>query len=165
MRLKIYTTGGTIDKIYFDDLSRYEVGEPQVGSILREAQVSFEYTVEEVVRKDSLKITSADRELLRERIVVDPERRILITHGTDTMVETARHLLGIDHKVIVFTGALTPARFKNSDAAFNVGCAVGALQSLPPGVYIAMNGCVFPADNVVKNRGAGRFEKLISSDR
>jgi L-asparaginase len=160
MRLKIYTTGGTIDKMYFDDLSRYEVGEPQVGEILREAQVNFEYTVEEIVRKDSLNMTLADRDLLRKRIEADPERRVLVTHGTDTMVETARHLLDIDHKVIVFTGALTPARFKKSDADFNVGCAVGALQSLPPGVYIAMNGRVFPADNVVKNRVESRFEEL-----
>jgi L-asparaginase len=164
MKLKILTTGGTIDKVYFDDLSDYEVGEPQVAEILKEAKVAFEYELDEVMRKDSLHMTVEDRLLLRQRIQSDPSRRILVTHGTDTMVETARHLLDIADKVIVFTGSLTPARFKGSDAAFNVGCAVGALQSLEPGVYIAMSGRVLPADRVSKNRTAERFEEVGGSE-
>jgi L-asparaginase len=158
-RVKIFTTGGTIDKVYFDDLSDYEVGEPQVVEILKEAKVAFDYELDEVMRKDSLEMTRSDRDLLRERIEADPVRLILVTHGTDTMVETARHLCGIQDKVIVLTGSLAPARFKGSDAAFNVGCAVGALQSLPPGVYVAMSGRVFNAERVCKNREAGRFEE------
>lgn len=160
MRLKIFSMGGTIDKVYFDDLSTYEVGEPQAGEILLEAGVTFEFFVEEVVRKDSLHLTAEDRALLRSRIEASSERHILVTHGTDTMVETAAALKGLD-KVIVFTGALSPARFKGSDAAFNLGCAVGAVQSLPAGVYIAMSGRVFQADKVRKNREAGRFEDVV----
>ena len=160
MKLSIYTMGGTIDKVYFDDLSDYEVGEPQAGEILREAKAAVEFTVNEVVRKDSLHLTATDRKLLRERIAADPCRLILVTHGTDTMAETAQALMGLAKKVIVFTGALSPARFKGSDAVFNIGCAVGAVQSLPPGVYIAMNGQVFEAGKVRKNRDAGRFEAV-----
>lgn len=158
MKLKIFTTGGTIDKIYFDDLSDYEVGEPQVLEILQDAKVKFEYEIQEVVRKDSLYMTDDDRAILRKLILGDSHRLILITHGTDSMVETARQLQGIEDKVIMLTGALAPAHFRKTDAAFNVGCAIGALQVLPPGVYIAMNGQVFPADKVRKNRAAGCFE-------
>ena len=159
MKIKIFTTGGTIDKVYFDDLSDYKVGDPQVVEILKEANVEFEYEVHEVVRKDSLHLTDEDRARLRQLVRDDSHRLILITHGTDTMVQTARHLQGIRDKVIVFTGALTPAHFRKTDAAFNIGCAVGALQALQPGVYIAMSGQVFPADKVRKNRSAGRFEE------
>jgi L-asparaginase len=158
MKLKIFTTGGTIDKIYFDDLSDYEVGDPQVAEILKDAKVNFEYEIHEVVRKDSLYMTDEDRVLLRQLIEADPHRLVLITHGTDSMVETARHLRNIADKVIMLTGALTPAHFRKTDAAFNVGCAIGALQTLQPGVYIAMNGLVFSADKVRKNRSAGCFE-------
>ncbi len=159
MTIKIFTMGGTIDKIYFDDLSTYEVGEPQVAEILREARVHLDCEVEEVIRKDSLHMTEEDRLLLRRRIEANPHRRVLVTHGTDTMVETARYLENLGDKVIVLTGSLTPARFKKSDAPFNVGCAIGALQALEPGVYIAMSGRVLPADKVAKNREAGRFEE------
>jgi L-asparaginase len=156
--IAIYSMGGTIDKIYFDDLSTYEVGEPQAGEILKEAKAAVEFSVNEVMRKDSLHLTGADRAALRGKIAADPARMILVTHGTDTMPETAEALMGLPGKVIVLTGSLSPARFKGSDAPFNVGCAVGALQSLPPGVYIAMNGQVFTAGKVRKNREAGRFE-------
>lgn len=158
MKLKIFSMGGTIDKIYFDDLSDYAVGDPQAGEILKEANVTFEFEVEEVMRKDSLHLTDEDRQQLRERVLAHPGRHVLITHGTDSMVNSARVLLDIPEKVIVFTGAMAPARFKGTDAVFNVGCAVGAVQSLPPGVYIAMSGQVFAADKVRKNRQAGRFE-------
>jgi L-asparaginase len=159
VKIKIFTMGGTIDKIYFDDLSSYEVGEPQVAEILIEAGVHLDYEVEEVMRKDSLHMTEEDRLLLRRRIEADPHGHVLITHGTDTMVETARHLKNLGDKVIVLTGSLTPARFRNSDAPFNVGCAIGALQALKPGVYIAMSGRVLQADKAAKNREAGRFEE------
>lgn len=160
MKISIYSMGGTIDKVYFDDLSDYEVGEPQAGEILKEAHVAFDFEVREVLRKDSLHLTDGDRGLLRSLIAADPCRHVIVTHGTDTMTDTAAALFGLPGKVIVFTGALSPARFKGSDAPFNLGCAVGAVQSLKEGVYIAMSGQVFEAGKVRKNRDAGRFEAV-----
>ncbi len=160
MQLAVFSMGGTIDKVYFDDLSDYTVGEPQVGAILAGANVDIAFDVTEVARKDSLYVTEEERLALRRRIAADPRRLVLVTHGTDTMTETARVLADIPDKVIVLTGAMSPARFAASDATFNVGCAVGAVQSLPPGVYIAMNGRVFAAGTVRKNRRKGRFEPL-----
>ncbi len=158
--IKIFTTGGTIDKVYFDAKSEYMVGAPQINSILTESLFQPAYEVEEVLQKDSLEITDDDRKLIRSRIEADDSSQILITHGTDTMVETARALKGISGKVIVLVGSLNPARFKGSDAEFNIGFAMGALQSLPFGVYIAMNGRIFLPEDVRKNRAANRFENL-----
>ncbi len=158
MRIRVLATGGTIDKVYFDAASTYDVGDPQVGPLFKEANVTFEYVVESVLQKDSLQMTEEDRALIRQRVAAAPESLILITHGTDTMTETAARLADLPGKVIVFTGSMVPARFRQSDAIFNLGCAVGALQVLPAGVYIAMNGQVFPAAQVKKNRAAGRFE-------
>lgn len=158
MRMRVFTTGGTIDKVYFDAASSYEVGDPQVGPLFKEANVTFDFAVESVMQKDSLHMTDEDRDLIRARVAAAPENLILITHGTDTMTATAARLEGLPGKVIVFTGSMVPARFRSSDALFNLGCAVGALQVLPPGVYIAMNGQVFPAAEVKKNRAQSRFE-------
>ena len=158
MRLRVISTGGTIDKVYFDAASAYDVGEPQVGPLFKEANVTFEYAIESVLQKDSLNMTDEDRALIRQRVEASPENLILITHGTDTMTQTAAQLAGIPKKVIVMTGSMLPARFRSSDAVFNLGCAVGALQVLPPGVYIAMNGRIAPADSVKKNRAMSRFE-------
>ncbi|MBX3736317.1 MAG: asparaginase [Candidatus Didemnitutus sp.] len=158
MRLRVITAGGTIDKVYFDAASTYEVGEPQIGPLLRDSNVTFDFVVESVLQKDSLAMTDEDRALIRARVEAAPEKLILITHGTDTMTATAAKLQDIVDKTVVFTGAMQPARFRDSDAVFNVGCAIGALQVLPPGVYIAMNGVVAAADTVRKNRAASRFE-------
>ena len=158
--LLIVTTGGTIDKVYFDDKSDFQVGEPQIGHILEELGVAFRFEVIPILRKDSLHIGAQDRELLRATIAAQDARHVLVTHGTDTMVETARILASIPGKVIVLTGALNPARFRGSDAEFNIGTAVGAVQSLPDGVYIAMNGRVWDPANVRKNVAANRFEPL-----
>jgi L-asparaginase len=158
--LLIVTTGGTIDKVYFDDKSDYQVGEPQIGRILQELGVAFEFRVVPILRKDSLHITTADRELLRATIAEHDAKHVLVTHGTDTMVETAKVLASIAGKTIVLTGALNPARFRGSDAEFNIGTAVGAVQSLPAGVYIAMNGRVWDPARVRKNVAANRFEAL-----
>ena len=158
MRLRVIATGGTIDKVYFDAASTYDVGEPQVGPLFKEANVTFEYVIESVTQKDSLQMTDEDRDLIRQRVEASPERLVLITHGTDTMTETAARLEGLADKVIVFTGSMLPARFRTSDALFNLGCAVGALQVLPPGVYIAMNGQIALAGTVRKNRALSRFE-------
>ncbi|WP_221030546.1 asparaginase domain-containing protein [Actomonas aquatica] len=158
--VRVLAIGGTIDKVYFDAKSDYEIGEPQAGAILHEAGVAFDFVVESVLRKDSLAMTDEDRTLVRARVEAAPEKHILITHGTDTMTETAKALGEQTDKVVVFTGSMLPARFRQNDALFNLGCAVGGLQALPPGVYIAMNGCLWPAHRVRKNREAGRFELI-----
>ncbi|RXD33537.1 asparaginase [Xanthomonas perforans] len=158
--LLIVTTGGTIDKIYFDDKSDYQIGDPQIGQILKELGVTFRFSVIPIIRKDSLHITDADRELIRATIAAQPTRHVLITHGTDSMVETGKVLQTIADKTIVMTGALNPARFRGSDAEFNIGCAVGAVQSLPSGVYIAMNGRIWNPQKGRKNVAANRFESV-----
>ena len=156
--LLIVTTGGTIDKIYFDDKSDYQIGEPQIGTILRELGVSFRFSVIPILRKDSLHITDEDRELVRATIAAQSTEHVLVTHGTDSMVQTGQVLKSIAGKTIVMTGALSPARFRGSDAEFNIGCAIGAVQSLPTGVYIAMNGRIWDPAKVRKNVEANRFE-------
>lgn len=158
--LLIVTTGGTIDKVYFDDKSDFQVGAPQIGRILEELGVAFRFSVIPILRKDSLHLTDDDRELIRATIAAQPARHVLITHGTDSMVDTARALAPIGDRTIVLTGALNPARFRGSDAEFNIGTAVGAVQSLPPGVYIAMNGRIWDPTAVRKNVAANRFEAL-----
>jgi L-asparaginase len=159
MEIKIFTTGGTIDKVYFDRLSEFQVGEPQIGEVLREANVAFQYQVEPVLHKDSLDMTEADRHQILERVAADPHRYVLITHGTDTMIETALSLREMSGKVIVLTGSMSPARFRNTDAIFNIGCAIAAVQLLPEGVYVAMNGRVFRPDRLRKNRETMQFEE------
>jgi L-asparaginase len=158
--LLIITTGGTIDKIYFDDKSDYQIGEPQISQILHAMHVAFEFEVSALMRKDSLHIEDKDRNLIRDAVAASDARHVLITHGTDSMVETASVLKDIPDKIIVLTGALNPARFRDSDAIFNIGCAVGAVQSLPPGIYIAMNGRIWDPVQVRKNPRENRFEPL-----
>lgn len=158
--LLVLTTGGTIDKVYFDASSEYEIGEPTVPLVFRESGVGLEWRLEPLLRKDSLEMTDGDRAEIRRACAEAPEEKILITHGTDTMSATAEALTGLPGKTIVLTGALAPARFRVTDAIFNLGLALGAVQSLPPGVYLAMNGTIFPAGKVRKNREAGRFEAV-----
>ncbi len=159
MTIHFLTTGGTIDKIYFDALSQFEVGESQLEHILAEGLVQFEYDITPLFQKDSLEMTDDDRKVIREHIESHEGRHYIITHGTDTMPDTARFLDGISDKTIVLTGALSPARFRSTDATFNVGLAVAAVQVAEPGVYIAMSGQVFPAADVRKNRDQNRFER------
>lgn len=160
MQFLILTTGGTIDKVYFDASSGYEVGEPTVPHVFREAGVALEWRLEPLFRKDSLDLTDADRAAIREACLSAPESHILITHGTDSMTLTAEVLRDLTTKTIVLTGALAPARFHVTDAIFNLGLALGALQAKPPGVYLAMNGTIFEAGQARKNRDAGKFEAL-----
>jgi len=157
MHIHFIATGGTIDKVYFDAKSEYEVGPPQVLEILKDANVALEFEVESVLAKDSLDLTEADRLLVRERVAAAPCSRIVVTHGTDTMVETAKCLQGIPGKTVVLTGSMQPARFRNTDAVFNLGVAIAAVQTLPPGVYIAMNGRIFDPRKARKDRAHGRF--------
>lgn len=156
----ILTTGGTIDKIYFDAKSTYEVGPPHISRLLEELNLSITYRTVSVIRKDSLDLTDEDRRLIYEHAANSDEQQILITHGTDTMVETGKALESVSGKTIVLTGALEPALFKTSDALFNIGCALAAVQTLASGVYIAMSGRVFPCRNVRKNLQTNRFESL-----
>jgi L-asparaginase len=160
MKIKIYTVGGTIDKVYFDRKSTYEVGEPKIGEILKEANVNLEYEISSILHKDSLDMTDEDRQLIFDEIASDEHRHIVLTHGTDTMIQTAKKLKTIPDKVIVLTGAMEPARLKYSDAEFNIGCAVAAVQVLTPGVYIAMNGRIFDPDRIKKNLEQNWFEAL-----
>lgn len=160
--MTIFTTGGTFDKVYFDGKSEFTIGDSQVESILQEGNVTLDYTVESLLRKDSLDITDEDRQLICDRIIASAATQIIITHGTDTMVDTAQALAACDlsGKTIIFVGAMQPARMRNTDAPFNLGFALAAVQCLPAEIYIAMNGKVFPHNNVTKNRKQERFESL-----
>src|SRR6478752_4733909 len=131
-QLCIVTTGGTIDKIYFDDKSDYQIGEPQIGGILRELGVAFQFTVIPIIRKDSLHITQEDRELIRATIAAQPAKHVLVTHGTDTMVETAQVLESLTDRTIVLTGALSPARFRggSNTSSTSASVTVGIISSL-----------------------------------
>ena len=164
-KLLIVTTGGTIDKIYFDDISDYKIGDPQIGQILRQLQVNFEFEVKALMRKDSLHFTPADRQMVHAEIAASKASQVLVTHGTDTMIETALELADIPAKTIVLTGALNPARFRDSDAIFNIGCAVAAVQSLPCGAWIVMNGRIWNPRAVRKNRSKNRFETKVEDSQ
>jgi len=154
----IVTTGGTIDKVYFDQKSDYQVGQTIIGGLLREAQVTHPYRIVEVRQKDSLDLDDTDRRAIHTAISGDLSTLVIVTHGTDTMTETASYLSDIKGKTIVMTGSLAPARFAITDAMFNVGMAIAAVQTMQHGVYITMNGTVFPAKSVVKNTEMNRFE-------
>ncbi|MCP4486496.1 MAG: asparaginase [Gammaproteobacteria bacterium] len=158
MSIKILATGGTFDKIYFDAKSEFHIGEPMTTSILEEANVTFDYEVESILKKDSLDIDDHDRELIRRKVSEQQQDKIIITHGTDTMVETANCLQDIPHKTIVITGAMQPARMRFSDSAYNIGVATTAVQLLPPGVYLVMNGQIFDPRHTQKNVAQRRFE-------
>ena len=156
----ILTTGGTIDKVYFDARSTYSIGEPQITEILQIVGLADRYQITTLMAKDSLELTPADRDQIKCQVLSAPQRRILITHGTDTMVETAQHLGDIPHKTIVLVGSLMPARFKFTDAEFNIGFALAAAKILPVGTFIAMNGQIFHPPMVRKNFDRNRFESI-----
>jgi len=161
MQLEIFTTGGTIDKVYFDSKSTFEIGEPQIVEVLREANLTIDYQVTSLMRKDSLDLTDEDRVIIRQAVQNSRSSHIVITHGTDTMIDTAKALDGIADKTIVLTGAMQPARFRLTDAVFNIASAMMAAQTLPEGTYIAMNGQIFDPHAARKNVELNRFEKTI----
>ncbi len=158
MKVAILTTGGTFDKVYFDANSEYSIGDPCITAILDEGNVNSDYRIQSILKKDSLDITSKERQIIKNSVQECAEERIIIIHGTDTMVETAKSLEDIKDKTIVLMGAMQPARFKKTDAIFNSGFALAAVQILEYGVYITMNGIVFRSDNVKKNIDLGKFE-------
>jgi L-asparaginase len=153
----VVTTGGTIDKQYFDALSEYQIVESVIGKLLATARVAHPFRVVELLRKDSLELTDDDRALIAATIAGAPETHVVVTHGTDTMTDTAQALAGIAGKTIVLCGAMAPARFAESDAAFNLGMAFATCQAAQPGVWITMSGSVFDGLTVRKDREAGKF--------
>lgn len=160
MTIQIFTTGGTIDKIYFDQKSEFQVGDSPLTDLLREANVTFDYQIKSLIKKDSLDLTDDDRQLIFDEVSAVSFKHIVITHGTDTMIRTAQRLKKISGKVIVLTGSMFPARFRSSDAIFNIGAALTAVQILPHGVYLAINGHIFDPDHVQKNIKLNRFEEI-----
>jgi L-asparaginase len=158
--IHVLATGGTIDKVYTSS-GDLEIGPPAVVGLLEVAGAGLDVQVEPIIGKDSLHFTDADRATIAERVAELGAACVLITHGTDTMTHTAEHLAAtLDPEVactVVLTGAMQPASMRESDAAFNVGLALGALQTLSPGIYIAMSGRVFRAGEVTKDRVRGRF--------
>ncbi|MEY4471770.1 MAG: hypothetical protein RL671_74 [Pseudomonadota bacterium] len=157
----VLTTGGTIDKNYFDALSEYQIVDSGIPALLAEARVALPCRVVELMRKDSLELTDTDRAAIASAAREAPESRIVVTHGTDTMTETARVLAAeVPGKTICLTGALSPARFAETDAPFNLGMAFACVQTATPGVWIAMSGQVFDGLKVRKDRAAGKFVAL-----
>ena len=158
--LEILTTGGTIDKVYFDKKSNYEVGDPFVEELLHKMNVNISFKVKSLMKIDSLDMTDIDREEILNYIKNSNSINFLITHGTDSIVETAIYLKKISDKTIVLTGSLKPAIFIDNDAIFNVGSALTSAQILKNGVYIVINGQVFNPDNVRKNLEKNIFETI-----
>jgi L-asparaginase len=158
--IDIFTTGGTIDKVYFDALSEYQIGPTALTDMLAENNVHVPHRVKQLMRKDSLDMDDTDRMIIHDAVARSDTMQILVTHGTDTILQTAAMLAGIKDKTIVLTGAMQPASLRASDAAFNVGFALAAAQTLPPGVYVAMNGQIFDPSVTRKDRAAGRFVSL-----
>ncbi len=159
--IRILITGGTIDKEYDPLTGEMAFGKSHLSNILSQVRCRARFVLEELMLKDSLQMRSADREEVLKRCIDCQENKIIVTHGTDTMVETGL-VLGshVKQKTIALVGAMIPYAFGASDALFNLGCAFAAVQALQHGVYITMNGKIFRWDNVRKNKESGEFEKL-----
>lgn len=161
MTIKILITGGTFDKEYNELDGTLYFDDTHLPEMLKRGRSKLDLKIRSVMMIDSLEMTDSDRELIYQNCKSSAEERILITHGTDTMEETAKYLGGrINDKTIVLTGAMVPYVFGSSDGIFNLGSALAFAQSLPHGVYIAMNGKFFPHHNVRKNRSTGTFEEI-----
>jgi L-asparaginase len=159
--IRIFVTGGTFDKTYDEIRGALAFEDTHLQEMLQSGRSRVDVTVRTLMMVDSLDMTDADRELIVRNCIQCPESRIVITHGTDTMVETARAVAaGVKDKTVVLTGAMIPYAFGSSDGLFNLGSALSFAQVLPAGVYIAMNGQHFVSDKVRKNRETGIFESL-----
>lgn len=159
MKITFIQTGGTIDKDYPSPTKGYAfvISEPAVKRILKKLNPSFDYEILSVCRKDSFDITDKDREKIYQTCKELKNDKIIITHGTDTMIETAKKLSNIKDKVIILTGSMRPERFLDSDAPINIGVAIGAINVLKDGIYIAMHGSVFKWNRVKRHPGTGQF--------
>ena len=159
--IRIFVTGGTFDKTYDEIRGRLTFADTHLSEMLRLGRSRVEVSVRTLMMVDSLDMTDEDRQLVVRNCATCEESRIVVTHGTDTMVETARTIAGVvKDKTVVLTGAMIPYAFGSSDGLFNLGSAISCAQLLPAGVWIAMNGTHFAWDNVTKNRAAGTFEGL-----
>lgn len=159
MKILFIQTGGTIDKDYPKQIQGYafEISEPAVKRILEKVNPEFEYEIISLIRKDSTDLTVKDKKKIFEECEKNESDKIIITHGTDTMIETAKFLSEINNKTIILTGSFKPEKFTNSDADFNVGVAVGAVNVLNYGVYIAMNGRIYMYNQVIREEKTGKF--------
>jgi L-asparaginase len=161
MTIRIFVTGGTFDKEYNELTGELFFKETHLPEMLQRSRSTLEVTVRTLMMIDSLNMTEEDRDLIANQCRSTHEEKIIITHGTDTMAVTARMLAEkVQGKTIVLTGAMIPYKFGSSDGFFNLGSALALVQTLPPGVYVAMNGRFFTSDNVRKNRQTGQFEEL-----
>jgi len=161
MTIRIFVTGGTFDKEYNELTGELFFKDTHVREMLTLGRNRTTVKIETLFMMDSLNMQDSDRELIARSCIEAPERHILVTHGTDTMPETARYLeKRVEGKTIVITGAMVPYKFGSSDGLFNLGSALAFVQTLPAGIYIAMNGRYFTASNVWKNKTQGTFETL-----
>ena len=159
MAIRIIVTGGTFDKEYDEINGRLYFKDSHLPEMLKLGRCAVDVEIRTLMMIDSLDMTESDRAIITEQCRSSPESRIVITHGTDTMAETARVLAGsITGKTVVLTGAMVPYKFGSSDGLFNLGSALAFAQTLPAGVYVAMNGRCFEAGRVRKNRQTGTFE-------
>ena len=164
--IRLFVTGGTFDKEYDEIRGELFFKDTHVAEMLTLGRSKLDVAVRTLMMVDSLEIGDDDRELIVEHCRKAKENRIVITHGTDTMEDTARALgkAALPGKTIVLTGAMIPFKFGSSDGLFNLGSALAFVQSLTPGVYVAMNGLYFGWDRVHKNRATGRFEAVGPRD-
>ena len=161
MSIRIFITGGTFDKEYNEITGQLYFKDTHMQELLHKGRSQVPVTIRTLMMIDSLEMTAADRKLIVEQCIQCPEKQIVVTHGTDTMAETAAQLAAsISNKTIVLTGAMIPIKFGSSDGLFNLGSALAFAQSLAPGVYVAMNGRYFNWDNVRKNKKTGIFEEI-----
>lgn len=162
MKITFIQTGGTIDKDYAQKAKTYnfEISEPAIKRILEKINPNFEYEVISILKKDSLDITSEDREKIYVVCKNVKNSKIVVTHGTDTMVKTAGRLIDIKNKTIILVGALKPEKFYDSDAPFNIGTAIGAINVLDEGVYVAMNGRIYDWNKCKKQEDTGQFIEI-----
>lgn len=159
MRLRVLVTGGTFDKEYDELRGQLDFRDTHVPDMLRRGRCRLDLAIEVLMMMDSLEMTSDHRARIVAACRDSAEDRMVVTHGTDTMVETARAIAEVvTGKTVVLTGAMVPYAFGSSDGLFNLGSALSFAQALPPGVYLAMNGRWFPWNNVRKNREEGVFE-------
>ncbi|HEU4471500.1 MAG TPA: asparaginase domain-containing protein [Flavisolibacter sp.] len=161
MSIRIFITGGTFDKEYNELTGQLYFNDSHLPEMLELGRNLVPVEIRTLMMVDSLEMTSEDRELIAEHCIKSPENRIIITHGTDTMADTARLLSErLSGKTVVLTGAMIPYKFGSSDGLFNLGSALAFVQTLQPGIYVVMNGRYFHADNVRKNKQTGEFEEL-----
>ena len=160
MKFLCIQTGGTIDKDYPKNKNgwAFEIGAPSITSILDKIPTNHSFEVKELFKKDSQEINEIDRKNLYNFCKSTSYTKIIVTHGTDTLFETAKYLSKINNKTIIISGAFLPSKFKDSDADFNIGMSISGLQTLSNGVFICINGLIDKHDNIIRNPSSGKYE-------